>query len=515
MTAFLIKSTLSLLVFLLFYKLVLEREKMHKINRFLLIFALVFSVVIPFVSFELISENPIVKQAIPSYVLPEIQIGNQEVETTKSFLSDNFLWILYGFGFLVFLFRFVRNLTSLVRNIHKSEKIKKDGFTLVLIQDEMLPHSFWNYVFIDRNQYENNQIDNELFVHEKAHITQKHSLDILFVEVLQMVFWFNPLIYLYKKAIKLNHEFLADQKVNETFKEVVYYQRLLLQKAVGNTLVPIASNLNYSITKKRFIMMTKSTSTLNLISKTGFSFVLFFAMFFTFSVNAQQTNKRKIPKYEIPDTKTGKLKEVSKEEYKKYLKLMEEKGFDTQAYSAEVIEEESEKDTSVPHVTVHYDDVVAKIPKETLEYKVVLEDKTLPNEKAVYAVEVTEESIPKNGVKTVVGSYSSNGQEPVYELVEIMPEYPNGMNEFRKFIAKNFNAPKLEQDFEGKVYTHFIIEPDGTLSNIEIVRGKNELINNEVIRVLKLTEKWNPGIKDGKPVRVRYTLPVDLNISSK
>src|SRR5690606_39609713 len=65
-----------------------------------------------------------------------------------------------------------------------------------------------------RNEYENNQIDQELFVHEKAHITQKHSLDILFIEALQILFWFNPLIYLYKKAMKLNHEFLADQKVD-------------------------------------------------------------------------------------------------------------------------------------------------------------------------------------------------------------------------------------------------------------------------------------------------------------
>src|SRR5690554_4663714 len=248
MIAFLIKSTLSMLVFLLFYKLVLEREKMHQINRFLLIFALVFSVVIPFVTFELISENPIVTPSIPSYVIPEIYIGNQMQTTAPIFTFENILWSIYTFGFLVFLFRFVRNLILLLRRIHEGEKIKKDGFTLVLIQDEMLPHSFWNYVFVNKNEYENNLIDDELFVHEKAHITQKHSLDILFIEALQILFWFNPLIYLYKKAMKLNHEFLADQKVNETFKEVVQYQKLLLQKAVGN-LVPIASNLNYSITK--------------------------------------------------------------------------------------------------------------------------------------------------------------------------------------------------------------------------------------------------------------------------
>src|SRR5690554_5326528 len=315
MTAFLIKFSLSLFVFFLFYKLVLEREKMHKINRFLLLFALVFSLVIPFVNIEFATENPIIQQAIPSYGLPEIFVGNEFVETPTLFTLENALWTIYWFGFSVFLFRFIRNLTSLLRSIHKSEKIKKDGFTLVLIQDEMLPHSFWNYVFVNRNEYENNLIDDELFVHEKAHITQKHSLDILFIEVLQIVFWFHPIVYLYKKAMKLNHEFLADQKVNETFKEVVQYQKLLLQKAVGN-LVPIASNLNYSITKKRFVMMTKNQSKLMTISKVSFSLLLFGAMFFTFSAKGQEENtKTSEDKYLILDKKTEKSKEVSPEEF--------------------------------------------------------------------------------------------------------------------------------------------------------------------------------------------------------
>src|SRR5690606_18577487 len=214
MTVFLIKSTLSMLVFLLFYKLVLEREKMHRINRFLLLFALVFSLVIPFVNIEFATENPIIQQAIPSYGLPEIFVGNEFVETPTLFTLENALWTIYWFGFSVFLFRFIRNLTLLLRSIHKSDKIKKDGFIVVLIPEKILPYSFWNYVFVNQNEYENNQIDQELFVHEKAHITQKHSLDILFIEALQILFWFNPLVYLYKKAIKLNHEFLADQKVN-------------------------------------------------------------------------------------------------------------------------------------------------------------------------------------------------------------------------------------------------------------------------------------------------------------
>lgn len=428
MTAFLIKFSLSLFVFFLFYKLVLEREKMHKINRFLLLFALVFSLVIPFVNIEFATENPIIQQAIPSYGLPEIFVGNEFVETPTLFTLENVLWSVYWFGFSVFLFRFIRNLTSLLRSIHKSEKIKKDGFTLVLIPEKILPHSFWNYVFVNQNEYENNQIDQELFVHEKAHITQKHSLDILFIEVLQVVFWFHPLIYLYKKAIKLNHEFLADQKVNETFKEVVQYQKLLLQKAVGN-LVPIASNLNYSITKKRFIMMTKNQSKLMTISKVSFSLLLFGAMFFTFSAKGQEENtKTSEDKYLILDKKTEKSKEVSPEEF--------------------------------------------EIAKQNEEQ----EDK-------------------------------------VHIKVDVKPEYEGGIQAFYEYVKKNLKMPKVENDVKGNVIVAFVVEKDGSLSSFKILRDPVGM-EKEVIEMLEACPKWKPGMQDGKPVRVEYTLPIAVSIKA-
>ena len=470
MIVFLIKSSLTLIVFLIFYKLVLEREKMHQINRFLLLFALVFSIVIPFVSFELISENPIVKQAIPSYILPEIYIRNQEVETTKFLTSEIIFWIIYGFGFLVFLFRFVRNLTSILRRIHESETIKKDRFTLVLVEKNVLPHSFLNSVFVNRNEYENNQINEELFVHEKAHVTQKHSLDILFVEVLQMVFWFNPIIYLYKKAIKLNHEFLADQKVNEIFREVVYYQKLLLQKSVGNSLVPIASNLNYSITKKRFIMMTKSTSRFRMLLKMTFSTVIFSFLILACS-NTKNLDK--------PLTKT----EI--DEILKTIKDKNPKDFTNEQWNA----------LYQDYLYRNKNEAVTAIPFETVEE----------------FMEATEGVKYEDGLKVVTGSY----KEDVYESVHISPAYPGGMDEFRKFVAKNYNLPNLEKDLKGKVFIQFIVEEDGSLSDIKAVRDLGHGTAEEAIRVLKLSEKWKPGILDGKPVRVRYTLPIDINITSK
>ena len=405
-----------------------------------------FSVVVPFLSFEFTTENKIAN-AVPNYVLPTVFIGNtEERPQTTIFTFENILWIIYGFGLVVFLLRFVRNLISLMYKIRESEKIKKDGFILVLIQNELLPHSFLNYVFVSRNQYKNNQIDKELFVHEKAHVTQKHSLDILFIEVFQIVFWFNPIIYLYKKAIKLNHEFLADQKVNETFREVIHYQNLLLQKATGNSLVPIASNLNYSITKNRLIMMTKNISKFELISKISLSLVLFLAVFFYFSVKmiAQEKNK------------------------------------------------ESEK--------------VIK-----------------PNEKKLYAVPVNslsdeEEKIEKDSYNKADSSVISfeqatkHQQDSIYTAVEVMPEYPGGMNEFRKYISENYKTPEIDKPLKGKVWIQFVVEKDGSLSNMKVVRDLGYGTGEEAVRVLKNAKKWKSGAQNGKPVRVHYTLPIDINI---
>jgi hypothetical protein len=481
MTAFLIKFSLSLFVFFLFYKLVLEREKMHKINRFLLLFALVFSLVIPFVNIEFATENPIIQQAIPSYGLPEIFVGSELVETSIIFTFEHVLWSVYWLGFSVFLFRFIRNLTLLLRSIHKSDKIKKDGFIVVLIPEQILPHSFWNYVFVNQNEYEN-LIDQELFVHEKAHITQKHSLDILFIEVLQVVFWFHPLVYLYKKAIKLNHEFLADQKVNETFKEVVQYQKLLLQKAVGN-LVPIASNLNYSITKKRFVMMTKNQSKLMTISKVSFSLLLFGALFFTFSVKGQEKNTTKNEsKYLIPDEKTGKSKEVTPEEFQKYLK---DKGVET--LNLEAVESESGELNYIPQIIGNYN---SKTKVET------------SGEETTYTLTTNSQ------VKI------EEQDDKVYVKPEVRPEFEGGIQAFYEYIKKNLKTPEVEKDVKGNVIVSFIVEKDGGLSNIKILRDPVGM-EKEVTEMLTACPKWKPGIQDGKPVRVEYTLPIAVNIKAK
>ncbi|NER19135.1 M56 family metallopeptidase, partial [Spongiivirga citrea] len=154
------------------------------------------------------------------------------------------------------------------------------------------PHTFLNYIFINKAEYEQDKINEELLLHEYEHVKQKHSYDILFVEFLQLFFWFNPFLYLIKKSIKLNHEFLADNAVLKTDIEIHKYQELLL-KTVGLAHPTfLSSSINYSITKKRLKMMTKSN---HKVKRWGFTFLLlplFAVLLYSFSSHEEVIQER-------------------------------------------------------------------------------------------------------------------------------------------------------------------------------------------------------------------------------
>ena len=267
MIDFLIKSTICLSVFLGFYHLVLEREKMHQFNRFYLLGSIVISLVIPFVTFEIIEIIPIVENIEPLSLNTIPTTFNENlIQESVIHLKERInytpyvLWGLYGLITFILITRFVINYSKLISKSKSNPIVKYKNANLVLVDETTLPHTFLNFIYINSEDYNNRNIEDELFTHELVHVTQKHTLDILFIEFLKVIFWFNPIFIFYKKAIQLNHEFLADEEIVKTYNNVPFYQNLLLQKGIGTQTIYLASNLNYLVTKKRLIMMTKSTS---------------------------------------------------------------------------------------------------------------------------------------------------------------------------------------------------------------------------------------------------------------
>ncbi len=258
MLFYILKSSACLLILLGFYKLFLEREHMHGFKRFYLLGALVVSFCIPLITFT----SYVFIAPMEEFALLDQNLAIQNVEEAS--LPINYLpiilWTIYGFGVLLFTLKFIYNLWRIVIKIRRNPRLKTKNFINVLLEDLAIPHTFFNFIFLDKYKFEAQKIPKEVLVHEQTHATQKHSLDILFIELLQIVFWFNPLIYFAKHSIKLNHEFLADQAVLNQGTTTSNYQNILLSFSSTNYHPQFTNAINYSFIKKRFTIMKTRTS---------------------------------------------------------------------------------------------------------------------------------------------------------------------------------------------------------------------------------------------------------------
>jgi hypothetical protein len=256
METYILNSAACLALLLLFYKLLLENETMHFFKRFYLLGSLFIAFIIPLITFTTYLDVESKSMNLGSEGLVVIS----EAVSTSSIDWSFLLWVVYGVGVLIFSIKFSRNLLNMIMRIKQNPKFKNKGFINVLLRDNVAPHTFFSYLFFNSDKYLNKQIPQEVIVHEEAHAKQLHSLDILIVEILQVLFWFNPLIYLAKNAIKLNHEFLADQSVIKVGIETSQYQRTLLAFSSNAEASNLANAFNYSSIKKRFTVMKTQTS---------------------------------------------------------------------------------------------------------------------------------------------------------------------------------------------------------------------------------------------------------------
>ncbi len=237
----------------------LENERFLNFKRFYLLGAIVVSLSIPFITFTYETNEPV--EIVVTETLPN-EVANQAV-------VESTFWELYGFqvltalyiiGFTVFLIRFLRNLRKILNQANKNEKFSEYNYIFVLLRKKLDPHSFLNFIFLNRSEFKSNKISNSVLEHEKAHVDQKHSLDLIFIELIQIIFWFNPVFYFIKKSIKLNHEFLADKQVLEGETSALDYSNILYQYSSGNFESSLSSSMSHSLIKKRIIMITKEFS---------------------------------------------------------------------------------------------------------------------------------------------------------------------------------------------------------------------------------------------------------------
>ncbi len=198
--------------------------------------------------------------------------------------SLSILSIIYISGAVFFTLHLLKKLSRVYYLYARFPKVQYNGFRTVLVDSNISPFTFFSILFLSRSDYESGNIT-EMVIHEKAHKEQLHSLDVMLLELVTIVQWFNPFIWLIRVAIKSEHEFLADSKVIEKGYDKVAYQTLLFEKSLGIIGLGVTNNFNYSLLKTRLKMMTIKKSGSKAIAKYLLSLPLILSMCLVLSTN--------------------------------------------------------------------------------------------------------------------------------------------------------------------------------------------------------------------------------------
>ncbi len=228
-------------LFLLCYLLFLRKEKYHQLNRAYLLFSLTFSSLLPFIRFSL-PEQPLMSNT---------QIFLTTVTKTSTI---PFGTILYVAGAVFFFILFLLKLFKVLRQIIGKHYNERDGLKVIDNPGQKAPFSFFRYVVVDSAAFDSDELDLVLR-HEAAHARQWHTLDLLFVEIIGVVCWFNPFVWAYRFALKSLHEYAADAAViNSNVSQNDYFDLILKQVRQQNRLAPVHSFSAWAI-KRRIQMM--------------------------------------------------------------------------------------------------------------------------------------------------------------------------------------------------------------------------------------------------------------------
>ena len=244
------------------YALLLSKTKSFVFNRFYLLLMIPASLIIPFITVNIPSIN------IPFFTADEkMPIAENAVfipHAAESQISQYEIWFSY-FMYAYLIICFILLLVNIIKYKKFIDFLKRaqpsSHQNVFLINDLHTPFSFLNKMYLPQEPYLKNNIEDSIIAHEQVHISQKHSLDILWMEALSIILWFHPIVYLIKKAVKNNHEYLADEAVVRKH-EQKHYQQLIIQwsSSTHNKTVLLASNFNFLTTKKRLIMLQKKSS---------------------------------------------------------------------------------------------------------------------------------------------------------------------------------------------------------------------------------------------------------------
>lgn len=262
---YILKSSCSLALFYLFYRLLLGKETFFRFNRFALLGIFVISSILPFIEFRASEQVEDLGQSIAMTNELSFDAATVQESASSPFTWVQVLLLIYIICVLFFTLRYIYSVTRLALLLKKGREVPIEnylpnslGIKLIVLDKDTIPFSWMNYIVISEKDLQDNS--RAILLHESTHIRLHHSYDLIIAEVCIILQWFNPAAWLLKQELQAVHEYEADNHVLESGIDAKNYQLLLIKKAVGKRLYSIANNLNHSNLKKRITMMMRKKS---------------------------------------------------------------------------------------------------------------------------------------------------------------------------------------------------------------------------------------------------------------
>ena len=479
MTMYLLKLNLALIVLFGFYKLMFSGDTFFALRRATLIGMYLVAMLVPGLncSYWINKSVGMVSMAneYAAIVLPAVTItpgggGAIGWETTAM--------TIYTMVACLLLLRFFWQLASIVRLRNKCRTTDINGTKVYLLESDEGPFSFFNWIFINPTKH-NRQETDEIMTHELAHCRQLHSVDILFTELFAIVFWANPFVWLLKREVRLNLEYLADNNVLAGGTDSKKYQYHLLGLAYRKNVATISNNFNVLPLKKRIKMMNKKRT--KRIAKVKYALYIPLAAALLVVSNIE--------------TVARDIANVAKAMPMAKASVKQEKMVDLSFSNKATVAVESRKNVQSTEAIERKDN--------KMEVQADNRNSEMSAQKVEETTEVANEESVEKGPK--------KSPKKVYEYIENMPTFNGNLNQW---LLQNMKYPveAMNKKEQGKVIVQFIVSENGEVSEPKIIRSVSPALDKEACRIVLAMPKWNPGKLKGKPVAVRYMLPISFRL---
>ena len=491
--AYLLKVNVAFVLFYAFYRLFFYKDTFFKLRRAILLAFFGLALFYPLLNIQdWVRQQEPIADVIYMYsaMLPE---ATAKADAAAS--VDWHGWLLGSLGFIywgivAFLCgRFLVQLSSILWLAHTSERVVIHETPVYALRKAAGPFSFFRMVFLHPESHSDKETD-EILTHECTHVSQWHSIDVILSEMMCMACWFNPFVWLLKREVRHNLEYLADNTVIQSGYDSKSYQYHLLGLAHHQSVTTLYNSFNVLHLKNRIMMMNKKRSP-GIVRTKYLIFIPLVGILMLLS-NIEAVARLTV---RLANEATGSNAMVT---------------------ATGILVDE----TGQPLIGAS---VVVKGGKE----------RTITDKKGAFSLEVPANAILRcsyqgresqevlaadmtNNTHLSLSSKSREMNEQVFTVVEKMPSFPGGDAELLKYIATNIKYPKESQDNgeQGRVICSFIVGRDGSVNNPEVLRGVTPLLNEEAVRVINTMPRWNPGMQRGKAVAVKYTVPITFRLKS-